>query len=76
LLSQDQEGKRESKPKPRTEGNEAIEARVREGAEDGKLPCAVAFKIAEEMKVSRLAVGEAADRLGVRISRCQLGCFR
>jgi len=42
---------------------------------DGKLPCAVAFKIARELKVSRQEVGEIADKLGIMIVNCQLGCF-
>ncbi|MHB0885757.1 MAG: hypothetical protein ACYC6V_06920 [Bacillota bacterium] len=67
---------RESKPDHRLEPEERIEKRVREVAEGDKLPCAMAFKIAEELKVSRLAVGEAADRVGVNISQCQLGCFK
>ncbi len=75
-MSQGEDGARESKPEPRMERDERIERRVREVAEDDKLPCAVAFKVAEEFKISRLAVGEAADRVGVRISRCQLGCFK
>ncbi len=42
---------------------------------DDRLPCAVAFKIAGELKTSRLEVGKTADALGFKISRCQLGCF-
>ena len=42
---------------------------------EGQLPCAEAFRIAEELKVRPAAVGQAADELGVRISRCQLGLF-
>ncbi len=42
---------------------------------NGQLPCAVAFKIAEKSKVSIGEVGKAADKLGIRIVKCQLGCF-
>jgi hypothetical protein len=42
---------------------------------NGRLPCAIAFKIAKELKVSPRDVGEAANRLSVKISSCQLGCF-
>ncbi len=48
---------------------------VQERAEKGKLPCAVAFRIAEELGTTPLAVGRAADALGVRLVRCQLGLF-
>ncbi|MFC1987590.1 hypothetical protein ACFLVH_03500 [Chloroflexota bacterium] len=39
------------------------------------LPCPVAFDISKEVKVSRRQVGDAANRLKVRVSDCQLGCF-
>ena len=53
-----------------------LEDRVRTSLKDGYLPCAVAFSIAKETGVPRVAIGEIADRLGVRITDCQLGCFR
>ena len=42
---------------------------------DGQLPCAVAFAIAKLLCVDPLLVGEAADRLDIRLSKCQLGLF-
>jgi hypothetical protein len=42
---------------------------------NGKLPCASAFKIAKQLKVSTKEVGEACNKLSVKISSCQLGCF-
>lgn len=50
-------------------------AAVQKYAVEGKLPCAEAFRIAEELDVSPRAVGEAADALNVRLVRCQLGLF-
>ena len=52
-----------------------LEEKVVSSLVDGKLPCAVAFKIARELKVSPREVGETADKLGIRIVQCQLGCF-
>ncbi len=52
-----------------------LEEKVMSSLEDNKLPCAIAFKIARELKVSPREVGETADRLGIMISKCQLGCF-
>ena len=49
----------------------AIRARLR----DGRLTCAAAFAIAEELGVPRREVGRAADALGIRLSHCQLGAF-
>ena len=52
-----------------------LEEKIKSSLVDGQLPCAVAFKIAKEMKVSPRDVGDAADRLSVKLSSCQLGCF-
>lgn len=43
---------------------------------DGKLPCAVAFKIARDRGLAIKEVGRAADVAKVKISLCQMGCFR
>ena len=50
---------------------EAIQERTREG----KLSCGAAFRIAEELAINPLKVGEMADELGVRLYHCQLGLF-
>ena len=42
---------------------------------DGRLPCAVAFKISRKLKVSLSKVGDMANKLNIKISACQLGCF-
>ncbi len=42
---------------------------------EGKLPCAAAFRAAEEAGVEPAEVGRAADELGIRLNRCQLGLF-
>jgi hypothetical protein len=44
-------------------------------AVEGKLACAVARRIAEELHLTYKEVGEAADELGVKIKKCELGCF-
>ncbi len=41
----------------------------------GKLACAVARSIAEELHLTYREVGEAADELGIKIKNCELGCF-
>jgi len=42
---------------------------------DGTLPCAAAFRVAEAIGVEPLEVGQTADGLGIKLSRCQLGLF-
>jgi len=41
----------------------------------GRLPCSVAFATGKLLKVSRQKIGDAADKLKVKIVNCQLGCF-
>ena len=55
--------------------DEKIVTAIREQTREGILRCAAAFRIAEELGVTPLEVGETADALEVRLSRCQLGLF-
>jgi hypothetical protein len=48
---------------------------MRERLEDGRLPCKQAFAIAQELELEPITVGLAANGVGIRISRCQLGLF-
>jgi len=48
---------------------------VRKRARDGKLSCGAAFRIAENLNVNPLRVGQMADELEVRLNHCQLGLF-
>jgi hypothetical protein len=49
----------------------AITARLVEG----QLPCASAWEAARELGVQPLVIGQAADRMQVHLSACQLGFF-
>jgi len=53
-----------------------LEKKITESLVDGKLPCAVAFKIARELKVPLKDIGQAANEMKVKIAACQLGCFK
>jgi hypothetical protein len=55
--------------------SEAIAQAIYEGLDDGKLPCDVAFAIAEAQEVKPRLVGQTADALQIRLCRCQLGLF-
>ncbi|MFP4194324.1 MAG: hypothetical protein ACOCQI_02170 [Desulfosalsimonas sp.] len=58
------------------ENNDArIRKRMKERAEGGELPCAVAFALAEELGVAPAVIGEYADRMEIRLIKCQLGLF-
>jgi hypothetical protein len=53
----------------------AIRSALQRSIEKGELPCAVAFQLAETLQKPPSAIGEAADVLGVRLVKCQLGLF-
>lgn len=55
---------------------EKVKEKVREKCVDGKLPCAAALKLANELGVAPKLVGESANELKVKIVSCQLGCFK
>jgi len=52
-----------------------LEEAIKEKAKDGKLPCAMCFKIAEDFGISKKEMGKILNEMNVRISQCQLGCF-
>lgn len=55
--------------------NEELKKAMMEKAADGKMPCSVARKIAEDLKIPYKDVGDAANALGIRVKSCELGCF-
>jgi hypothetical protein len=55
--------------------SEALKARVGASLLSGELPCAGAFKLAEELGLKPMIIGQVADEMDVHLSRCQLGLF-
>ncbi|MFH1652101.1 MAG: hypothetical protein ABID87_08405 [Chloroflexota bacterium] len=53
----------------------ALAEALRAALEDSRLPCPQAFRISASMSVTPGDVGDAANRLKLKISHCQLGCF-
>ena len=52
-----------------------IEEAILAKAKDGKIPCAVCFRIAEDFGISKRKMGKILNEMKIRISQCQLGCF-
>jgi hypothetical protein len=52
-----------------------LEAKIKASLVEGKLPCAVAFSVAQNLNINPRMVGDKANELKVRIINCQLGCF-
>jgi hypothetical protein len=53
-----------------------LEDAIKEKAKDGKLPCAVCFKIAEDFEIPKKELTKILNEMKVKISQCQLGCFK
>ena len=52
-----------------------VEEAIRGKAKEGKVPCAVCFKIAEEQGISKRELGTILNEIKIKIGQCQLGCF-
>ena len=52
-----------------------LEEKMKSSLVNGRLPCPVAFQISKELDVSLKEIGETANKLDIKISGCQLGCF-
>ena len=48
---------------------------LRQTAVDAKIDCASCWKIADDNKLERMSVAAACERLGLKVTHCQLGAF-
>jgi hypothetical protein len=58
------------------EGLAELEKAVRAAVKDGYIACPAAWKVAADRGVPKIAVGSVMDKLGLRFTDCQLGCFK
>jgi len=54
---------------------ENLNVKIKAAAPQGKITCPQAFKVAEDLGLSRQALGELLNELRIKIIQCQLGCF-
>ncbi len=52
-----------------------LEQAIRAARVGERLPCATAWRLADDRGLPRLLMGSVSETLDVRISLCQLGCF-
>lgn len=55
--------------------DKALKSIIEASLNEGRLPCADVWKIADTEKIRRLDVARACECLGIRINQCQLGAF-
>jgi len=49
--------------------------KIRAAIPEGKIPCAAAFKLAQDLGISRKEMGDLLNEMRIKITQCQLGCF-
>jgi hypothetical protein len=54
---------------------EEMQTKIRAAAPGGKRACAAAFRLTEELGISRHQLGDLLNELKIKIIQCQLGCF-
>jgi hypothetical protein len=54
---------------------EELENKIYSSLEEGILPCAASWAIAEEFKIKKMDVASACEKLKIKIKKCQLGAF-
>ncbi len=54
---------------------EAVADALRNAASGDEISCAAAWHVADRLGIPRPLAGACADRLNLRITHCQLGCF-
>jgi len=52
-----------------------LEKAILEKSKDGRLPCAVCFKIADDFGIPKKELTKILNEMKIKISQCQLGCF-
>lgn len=52
-----------------------LEVRLVRASEDNHIPCARALVIAKSLGIPANVIGKTANKLKIKISNCQLGCF-
>jgi hypothetical protein len=54
---------------------ERLAARLRAEAEGEEITCAAVWRVADGLGFKRLEASSAVEAMGLKVSRCQLGCF-
>jgi hypothetical protein len=54
---------------------ERLAARLRAAADGGKITCTEVWRAADGLGFKRIDASSAVEAMGLKVSRCQLGCF-
>jgi hypothetical protein len=57
------------------EQQKELEKKLLSVSKEGRINCTGAFAIAKSFGIPPAEVGKVANKLNIKISKCQLGCF-
>ncbi|MBA3011149.1 MAG: hypothetical protein KKF12_14150 [Proteobacteria bacterium] len=60
---------------PNIEVSKALFTALDKASSDGKISCSQCWEIADTLKIKRLDLGSACEKINLRIKPCQLGAF-
>lgn len=60
---------------PMDEVPERLAARLRAAADGDSITCTAVWKAADALGFKRIEASSAVEAMGLKVSRCQLGCF-
>jgi hypothetical protein len=60
---------------PMDEVPERMAARLRAEAGDDGITCTAVWQVADKLGYKRIEASSAVEAMGLKVSRCQLGCF-
>ena len=58
-----------------SEQQEELEVCLHKSSQEGCIHCASALEIAKSLEIHAAVVGQTANKLNIRINKCQFGCF-
>jgi hypothetical protein len=68
-------GDKEKIVQPAKEVAPELKTKIEQALQDGRLPCAAAWKIAAQLNIPRMRVCAACETLKIKVKPCQLGAF-
>jgi len=75
ITTQSPRGRGRERVKEMTMDRKKLEETILAKAKDGKLPCAICFKIADDFGIPKKELTKVLNEMKIKISQCQLGCF-
>ncbi len=55
--------------------SENLREKIQASLSDNRLPCSAAWEIAKSFGLRKMEISSACEKLGIKISHCQLGAF-